>query len=340
MDLSDYEVPRVLVTCRRRQIDDENDDDENVHLIGPGIDSSAYSFLGGVYVILDGQPITDIDIANMIVDQSFAQLYDGDDVSLCCLGLLQLVILGNMPAAGLDTDDIGGSVGMGGLSSFQGHVNSSYFNMGTPPNFQTPMPSQPGYLTWPNLQTTIEMHHDVDGIFDQNILNREKREQFPSKYKLTPFMEQPPTTILPKQRVNKTKNKGKKANLSPLNLGGAFEDDNVEENNVTFLGSQFTGNFLMYENVDPTKVRRGNYVNLPAFLNDPHQIYLDCYMKGYIVPVSFWQQLVPHFCMHDMHRLPYGTPIGWLSGEGHSPPKREFVDEMNATRDIGRVRHF
>ncbi|GKD20543.1 hypothetical protein Tco_1222246 [Tanacetum coccineum] len=166
-----------------------------------------------------------------------------------------------------------------------------------------------------NLQTTIETHHDVDGIFDQNILNRGKRAQFPSKYKQTPFMEQPPTTILLKQRVNKTKNKGKKANLSPLNLGGAFEDDNVEENNVTFLGSQFTGNFLMYENVDPTKVRRGNYVNLPAFLNDPHQIYLDCYMKGYIVPVSFWQQLVPHFCMPDMHRLPHGTPIGWLSGE-------------------------
>ncbi|GJU18223.1 hypothetical protein Tco_1146189 [Tanacetum coccineum] len=155
----------------------------------------------------------------------------------------------------------------GGPSSFQGHVNSSYFNMGTPPNFQTPMPSQPGSSVWQrqmpaqsatqywqpgtssqpgsyysfgrvpshmgrqNLQTTIETHDDVDGIFDQNIPNREKKEQFPGKYKLTPFTEQPPTTILPKQRVNKTKNKGKKANLSPLNLGGAFEDDNVEENN-------------------------------------------------------------------------------------------------------------
>nr|GEY46473.1 hypothetical protein [Tanacetum cinerariifolium] len=65
----------------------------------------------------------------------------------------------------------------GGPSSFQRHVNSSYFNMGTPPNFQTPMPSQPGSSDWqrrvpshmgrPNLQTTIETHHDVDGIFDQ-----------------------------------------------------------------------------------------------------------------------------------------------------------------------------
>ncbi|GJR33630.1 hypothetical protein Tco_1209314 [Tanacetum coccineum] len=411
---------------------------------------------------LDGQPITSIDIANMIIDESFAQLYDDDVVGLCCLGILQLVILGveskrvvpdwmlrlandrvassgfiyeddakkysifgytwafktwilesyrvtasmyfdrynryprvaawskkkgrflgkmvipffegNMPAARLTPDDnearsdwwisskayFDGFIGQvervpfdlsrqnmyeipsdiyrefdeqkreiernkkevdnikeemrrfrqemnvqpvrqenkepinvdqhyglsdfsqfqsmqGGTSSFQRHVNSSYFNMGMPSNFQTPMPSQPGSSVWQrqmlaqsatqywqpdtssqpgsyysfgrvpshigrqNLQTTIETHDDVDGIFNQNIPNRGKREQFPSKYKLTPFTEQPPTTNLPKQRVNKTKNNGKKANLSHLNLGGAFEDDNVEENNVTFLGSQFTG---------------------------------------------------------------------------------------------------
>ncbi|GJV92472.1 hypothetical protein Tco_1540285 [Tanacetum coccineum] len=205
----------------------------------------------------------------------------------------------------------------GGPSSFQGHSATQYWQPDTSsqPGSYYSFGRVPSHMGRQNLQTTIETHDDVDGIFDQNIPNRGKREQFPSKYKLTPFMEQPATTILPKQRVNKTKNKGKKANLSPLNLGGAFEDDNVEENNVTFLGSQFTGNFLMYENVDPSKVRRGNYVNLPDFLNAPHQIYLDCYMKGYIVPVSFWQQLVPHFCMPDMHRLPHGTPIGWLSGE-------------------------
>ncbi|GKF78338.1 hypothetical protein Tco_0233906 [Tanacetum coccineum] len=91
----------------------------------------------------------------------------------------------------------------------------------------------PSHMGRQNLQTTIETHDDVDGIFDQNIPNQGKREQFPSKYKLTPFMEQPATTILPKYRVNKTKNNGKKANLSPLDLRGAFKDDNVEENNVT-----------------------------------------------------------------------------------------------------------
>nr|GEY13294.1 hypothetical protein [Tanacetum cinerariifolium] len=324
------------------------------------------------------RPSLSIDVANMIVDQSFAQLYDDDAVSLCCLGILQLVILGvesrrvvpdwmlrlandrvawnkypwgsyvwptlysqlrnanvkrwsplyvaqptnedemktysifgytwafktwilesfrvnaimyfdrynRYPRVTAWSKKKGRFLGymvipffQGGPSSFKRHVNNSYFNMGTPPNLQTPMASQPGSYDWqrqtpeqsatqywqldissepgsyysfgqvsshmgrPNLQTTIETHHDVDGIFDQ----------FPSKYKLTPFIEQPPTIILPKQRVNKTENKGKKANLSPLNLRGAFDDDNVEDNNVIFLGSQFIGNFLIYENVDPTK---------------------------------------------------------------------------------------
>ena len=39
-------------------------------------------------------------------------------------------------------------------------------------------------------------------------------------------MEQPPTTILPKQRGNKNKNNVMKANLSPLNLRNAFDDEN------------------------------------------------------------------------------------------------------------------
>ncbi|GKF45529.1 phospholipase-like protein, partial [Tanacetum coccineum] len=59
--------------------------------------------------------------------------------------------------------------------------------------------------------------------------------------------------MVPKQRVSKTTNKGNTTNLSPLNLGGVFEGYNEEENNVKFLGSQFTGNILFYENVDPAK---------------------------------------------------------------------------------------
>nr|GEW96178.1 hypothetical protein [Tanacetum cinerariifolium] len=130
----------------------------------------------------------------------------------------------------------------------------------------------PSHIGRPNLQTTIETQHDVDGLVDENISNREKRQQLPSKYLVTPFTAQPPTTMVPKERVSKNKNKGKKANLSPVNLGDILEGYNEEDNNVTFFGSQFTGNILFYENVDPTKVQRGNYENVLHFLNNPYQI--------------------------------------------------------------------
>ncbi|GKE31469.1 hypothetical protein Tco_1450791, partial [Tanacetum coccineum] len=175
----------------------------------------------------------------------------------------------------------------GGPSSFQTHPNSSsFFNIGTPTNWQTPMssqlgssnwqtpmPTQPGLSNWqrqmpahsatpywqptisshsgtynwqslipshmgnPNLQPPIRRHHDATGLFDQWSL----------------FMEQPPSTVLPKQRGNKTKKNVKKFNLSPLNLGNALDDDNERGGDVMFLGGQFIGNYLVYENVDISK---------------------------------------------------------------------------------------
>nr|GEX29450.1 phospholipase-like protein [Tanacetum cinerariifolium] len=267
---------------------------------------------------LNGKPITGIDVANVIVGPTFAKLYDEYVVGLCCLGILQLVLLGaesrrNVPEWLLriandrvawknypwgsymwptlysqlknanvrrwgplayfdgsidqvervpfdlscqnmyeipsdiyrqfveqkielernrkDFDDIkeqmlkckeemnARSVRQentepinGGLSLFKGHANSSFFNMGTPSNFQTPMRSQHGSSDWqrqmpeqsasqywqpspqpgsyysfgqvpshigrPNLQTTIETQHDFDGLVDQNIPNRGKCNNF------------------------------------------------------------------------------------------------------------------------------------------------------------------
>nr|GEV58136.1 protein kinase-like domain-containing protein [Tanacetum cinerariifolium] len=157
-------------------------------------------------------------------------------------------------------------------AQFQTHPNSSsFFNIGTPTHWQTPRPSQHGSSNWQaqmsaqagpsnwqsrmpaqsataywqpafhshpgtynsNLQPSIERQHDVAGLLNPNILNRGKREQRPSFYKRSPYMEQPATTVLPKQR------------------GG---DD------VVYLGGRFTGNYLVYENVDPEKVKRENYV--------------------------------------------------------------------------------
>ncbi|GJV07040.1 hypothetical protein Tco_1344696 [Tanacetum coccineum] len=128
-------------------------------------------------------------------------------------------------------------------------------------NWQSPIPSYMGNL---NLQRSIQRHHDAADLFNQNILNRGKREQRLSFYKQTPYTEQPPTILLPKQRGNKNKNNVKKANLSPLNLGNPFDDEN----------------------------ERGD--------------------DGDSVPVTFWQQLVPHLCMSDIDSR---TPMCWLSGE-------------------------
>ncbi|GKB11424.1 hypothetical protein Tco_0845347 [Tanacetum coccineum] len=169
---------------------------------------------------------------------------------------------------------VGQHYGLSNFSKFRSMHGglSSFMNMGTPPNFLTPMRSQPGSSNWqrqmpeqstshywqpsshpgsynsfaqvpshmgrPNLQTTIDTQHDVDGIVDQNIPNRGKRQQIPGKYLVTPFTVQAPTTM----------------------------GYNEEENNVTFFGSQFTSNILFYENVDHAKVRRENYENMELLI--------------------------------------------------------------------------
>ncbi|GJV55226.1 reverse transcriptase domain-containing protein [Tanacetum coccineum] len=60
MDLSDIEVPRVFVTCRN----------------------------------LDGGPIRGKDVELLIESDVFKKLDDNDSVSLCCVGIVQLVLLG------------------------------------------------------------------------------------------------------------------------------------------------------------------------------------------------------------------------------------------------------
>ncbi|GKB14480.1 hypothetical protein Tco_0848403, partial [Tanacetum coccineum] len=162
----------------------------------------------------------------------------------------------------------------GGPSSFLTQGNSSFFEgaQATPsyghkmatPNWQTPMPSHPGISNWQtqmpsrsatkNWQTTMPSYPYDVGLFNPNILNRARREVRPSMYRRTPYMDFLPTTVVPKKRGDKTKNKVKNAKVSPLNLGNAFADDNVKRDDVMYLGEHDTGNFLVYENVDPSKV--------------------------------------------------------------------------------------
>ncbi|GKC97013.1 hypothetical protein Tco_1162455, partial [Tanacetum coccineum] len=88
-----------------------------------------------------------------------------------------------------------------------------------------------------------------------------------------------------------------------FNLRNAFDEDNVRGDNLMFLGEHDTGHCLVYENVDPSKVRRGNYIDCMEFMLNPYDVNLDCHMMGYMVPDYFWRQLVPHLCMPGSHSL-------------------------------------
>ncbi|GJX02084.1 phospholipase-like protein [Tanacetum coccineum] len=150
--------------------------------------------------------------------------------------------------------------------------------------------------------------HDA-GLFNQNLLNRTRREARPSMYRRTPYMDLPPTTVLPKKRGDKTKNKGKNSNVSPLNLGNAFADDNV---------------------------RREDYIDCMEFLLNPYYVYLDCHMMGYMVPDYFWRQLVPHLCMPGSHSLERANQEGWLSDD-HMNAWIELLIRKRTQNDKGTV---
>nr|GEY83447.1 hypothetical protein [Tanacetum cinerariifolium] len=126
--------------------------------------------------------------------------------------------------------------------------------------------------------------------------------------------------------IDKTKKKDKTKKLSPRNLGNNFADENVSVDNVTITGVQQTDNYFNYETVDPDKVTRDTYVPMTEFLLDPYDIYLDCYMKGYKLPIFFWPQLVPHLCTYRRER---SWPEGWLSSDNGLNDNDQ--DSLNAT---------
>ncbi|GJT28727.1 phospholipase-like protein, partial [Tanacetum coccineum] len=128
MDLSDYEVPRVLITCRSRmgrQMLLVGGETENVPLYYHMYDNFQIQFGREEFCLvtglkfgveysdeyddkdkpipfrrrvfpscLDGKPITGKDVEQLIDSNSFKKLDDDDVVSLCCVGIVQLVLLG------------------------------------------------------------------------------------------------------------------------------------------------------------------------------------------------------------------------------------------------------
>ncbi|GJX04141.1 kinase-like domain, phloem protein 2-like protein, partial [Tanacetum coccineum] len=101
-----------------------------------------------------------------------------------------------------------------------------------------------------------------------SLKNRARREPRPSIYRQSPYMDLPPTTELPKKWVDKTKKKRKNANLSPMNLGYAFADDNEGGDDVMITGEHETGIYFTYENVDPNKIMSKEFAHLKVPFED------------------------------------------------------------------------
>ncbi|GJS72793.1 phospholipase-like protein [Tanacetum coccineum] len=100
-------------------------------------------------------------------------------------------------------------------------------------NWQNPMP-QPGYVPWSS-QYGSSHHRDV------GLVN------------LSPFTGLPPTTVLSKKRGDKSRNKGTNPDVAPFNLENAIVDDNVVVEEVMITGACQTDDYIVYENVDPSK---------------------------------------------------------------------------------------
>ncbi|GKB31372.1 RNA-directed DNA polymerase, eukaryota, reverse transcriptase zinc-binding domain protein [Tanacetum coccineum] len=97
MNLDDYEEPRVLVTCRSREEfclvtglrfgakywAEYNNEDDSIPFRRQVFSSAK-----------DGKPIIGKMVEKLITSEFFDRLHDDDAVSLCCVGILQFVLLG------------------------------------------------------------------------------------------------------------------------------------------------------------------------------------------------------------------------------------------------------
>nr|GEZ49452.1 hypothetical protein [Tanacetum cinerariifolium] len=126
-------------------------------------------------------------------------------------------------------------------------ITDQHFGVSDISGFQS---YQPGTSNWQNPMTS---RCQDAGILDPNLCDRARREPQPSIYMLSPYTNLPPTTILTKKKVDKTKKKGKTTKLSLLNLGNNFADESVSVDDVTITGVHQTDNYFNYETLDPDK---------------------------------------------------------------------------------------
>ncbi|GJU23503.1 phospholipase-like protein [Tanacetum coccineum] len=208
-----------------------------------------------------------------------------------------------------------------GLTDFSGLQNSqgfrqasdSFYDVGqTTPiysaTFEQPMPSRYpiSYPGTPHIATPMAQQGfaprsstsyqagptHVSGV-NPDAMQRGKREIFPSKYQLSPFTCLPETTVAPKKRANNIRNTTRNAIVSPFNLGKAGIDLNSQVEELMYLGSRATDDYISLHNVDHT--------------------------KGFVVEVRFWRELLPYLCKGAISTGSNLDHIGWLSGDVYMP---------------------
>ncbi|GKD07145.1 hypothetical protein Tco_1186830 [Tanacetum coccineum] len=195
------------------------------------------------------------------------------------------------PPSHPDTPHIETLMAQPGFASCSSRYPPSH--LGTP-YVGTPLALQ-GFAPWSSNYRPSH-NRDVVGV-NLDAMQREKRDTHPSKYFLSPYTCLPKTTVAPKKRANNNRKTTRNDEILAFDLGKAGIDLNEPlEEEVMVTGSCATDEYLSFHNVDPTKVKRGRYVDCMRFLNAPEYVYLDCYIKGYTDGLQFWQELVPLLC--------------------------------------------
>nr|GEY97236.1 hypothetical protein [Tanacetum cinerariifolium] len=200
---------------------------------------------------LDERPIRGKDVGLLIESDVFKKLDDNDVVSLCCVGNLQLVLLGvedrrhvpnwilSDPTNETDTksysiEGFAWAFKRRGYQQMKEKNDDMYEKM---TRFMEDMRRVPEANITPIIS---DQHFGVSDISEfqsyQNLCDRARRDPQPSVYMMSPYTVLPPTTVLTKKRIDKTKKKGKTKKLSPLNLGNTFADENVSVDDVTITG--------------------------------------------------------------------------------------------------------
>nr|GEU78444.1 hypothetical protein [Tanacetum cinerariifolium] len=134
------------------------------------------------------------------------------------------------------------------------------------------------------------------------------------------------------KRAENSKKKTSTANIFAFDLGKVVGDDNAHYDDVTITGARTTRDFISYENIDPSKVKRLKYVECPTFLYNPEPIDLDCHRNGFRIMESFWQELVPQLYKggidlgRDLAKRGRLSDNGTLDGSTHLYPSWDVVE--------------